>query len=82
MFRAIFQDIIQQLRKADVDSHGKLRIKNINRLLIGTLSIDSVSSTFDQLKRLVQGKVDILVLAERKLDFSFPTNKFLIYFLF
>ena len=37
-----------------------------------------MSLKFDQLKCLLQGKVDILVFTESKLDFSFPTNQFLI----
>ena len=31
------KDIIHQLREADVDSLGKLRLGNVNRLLIGNL---------------------------------------------
>ena len=37
-----------------------------------------MSYKFYQLKFLLQGKVDILVLTESKLDSSFPTNQFLI----
>ena len=39
-----------------------------------TLNINAVSYKFDQLKCLLQGKVDILVLNESNLDCSFPTN--------
>ena len=56
----------------------KLRIKTINKLLIGTLSINSMSCKFDQVKCLLQGKVNILVLTESRLDSSFPKNQFLI----
>ena len=69
---------IDQLREADVDSLTKLRIKSISRLHIRTLYISSVSFKFDQLKCVLQGKVDTLVLTESKLDYSFPTNQFLI----
>ena len=48
-------------------------MKNINRLLIGTLSCN-----FDQPNCLLQGKVDILVLTESKFDSSLPKNQFLI----
>ena len=34
----------------------------MNRLLIGNLNINSISNKFDQLKLLVRGKVDILVI--------------------
>ena len=50
----------------------------MNRLLIGNLNINSISNKFDQLKLLVRGKVDILVITETKLDSTFPTSQFLI----
>ena len=40
-------------------------------------NINSVNSKFDQMKFLLQGKVNILVLTEIKLDNSFLTNQFL-----
>ena len=54
------KDIIHQVREVDVDSLVKLRINSINRLLIGTLNVNPVSSKYDQLKCLHQKKVDIL----------------------
>ena len=50
----------------------------MNRLLIGTLNIKSLSSKFNQLTCLLRGKVDNLALTKSKLDSSFPTNQFLI----
>ena len=50
----------------------------MNRLLIDNLSINSISNNFDQLKFLVQGKVDIHVITETKLNSTFPTSQFLI----
>ena len=55
-----------------------LRGKNMNRLLIDNLSINSISNNFDQLKFLVQGKVDIHVITETKLNSTFPTSQILI----
>ena len=51
-----------------------LKNTNINSLSIGNLNIYSIScnSKFDQLKLLVQGKVDILAITEDKLDESLP----------
>ena len=46
--------------------------------MIGNLNINSISSKFDQLKVLVQGKLDILVVTETKLDSSFPKGQFMI----
>ena len=55
-----------------------LRVKNVNRLIIGNLDMNSISNKFDQLKLFVQGKVDILIVTETKLDSTFPTSQFVI----
>ena len=55
-----------------------LRVKNMNRLRIGNLNINSISNKFDKLKLFVRGKVDILVVTETKLDSTFPSSQFLI----
>ena len=46
----------------------KLRIKNVNRIVIGTLNINSLSSKFDQLKAIIGKNIDILLIQETKLD--------------
>ena len=40
----------------------------MNRLLIGNLNINFISNKFEQLNFFVQGKDDILVITETKLD--------------
>ena len=57
---------------------NKPRKDSSDRLIFGNLNINSINSKFDQIKFRLQGKVDILVLTETKLDNSFPTNQFLI----
>ena len=37
---------------------------NVNKLIIGKLNINSISSKFDELRILVEGKVDIFIAAE------------------
>ena len=56
----------------------KIRTKYFDRLIIGNLNINSLSSKFDQLKLLIQGKIDILIITETKLDDGFPTEQFTI----
>ena len=56
----------------------KIRTKNFDRLIIANLNINSLPSKFDQLKLLIQGKIDILIITETKLDDSFPTEQFTI----
>ena len=46
--------------------------------MIGNININSISSKFDQLKLLVEGNIDILVVTESIIDKIFPTNQFLI----
>ena len=53
-----------------------LKIKNINRLVIGHLNINSIASKFESLKTIVANNIDILVITESKLDESFPINMF------
>ena len=67
-------------KKVELGSNytSNLRVKNMNRLLIGNLNTNSISNKFDQLKLLVRSKVDILVITETKLDSTFPTSQFLI----
>ena len=50
----------------------------MNRLLIVSMNINSISNKFDQLKLFVQSKVDNFVITETKLDSPFPTSQFLI----
>ena len=57
-------------------THLRLRAKN--KLIIGNLNINSLRNKFDELKLLIQGKIDILVVTETKLDSSFPLNQFFI----
>ena len=46
--------------------------------MFGNLNINSINTKFDQIEFLMEGKVDILVMTETKLDNSFPKNQFLI----
>ena len=57
---------------------NELRLKNINKLVISHLNINSLSNKFDQLKLIIKNKVDILVITETKLDSSFPDSQFII----
>ena len=60
------------------DTLKSLRIKNCNKITIGTLNINSISNKFEQLKTIVGKNLDILVINETKLDDNFPTAQFLI----
>ena len=57
---------------------NEIRLKNINKLVIYHLNINSLYNKFDQLKLIIKRKVDILVATETELDSSFPDSQFLI----
>ena len=42
------------------------------------MNINSLANKFEQLKLMIQGKVDILVITETKLDNTFLTSQFMI----
>ena len=60
------------------DSLKVLRAKNADKIIIGTLNINSVRYKFDQLKLWISNYLDILVIIETKLDSTFPTAQFMI----
>ena len=56
----------------------EIRIKNINRVIIGTLNINSLHPKFKQLKLIIGNCLYVLVIQETKLDPSFTTKQFMI----
>ena len=68
------------IRKIEKDSDFLRihKVKNMNRLIIGYLNINSISNKLYQIKLFAQGKVDILIVTETKLDPTFPTSQFVI----
>ena len=55
-----------------------LKIKNLNRLVIGHLNINSLRNKFESLKLLIKDNIDIMVITESKLDSTFPSEQFAI----
>ena len=54
----------------------EIRVKNVNKVLIGTLNINSFASKFVQLREIIGRNLDILTIQETKLDPSFPSQQF------
>ena len=61
-----------------LDSLKSLRIHNHSNITLSHLNINSIKKKFDDLKLIVHENVDILCLAETKIDESFPTAQFLL----
>ena len=69
--------------KNDVDKiniNGELtslRVKNVNKLIIGYLNINSLIGKFELLTHQIKDKIDILMISKRKFGERFPTSQFL-----
>ena len=55
-----------------------LRKKNVNRVIIGTLNINTVKNKLDQLQVIIGNSVDILTIQETKLDKSVTTEQLML----
>ena len=75
---SVLSHINEETNEDTLNILNKRRKDNSDGLMFGNLNINSINTKFDQMKFLMQRKVDILVLTETKLDNSFPTNQFLI----
>ena len=60
------------------DALKKLRIKNVNRVIISQININSIRNKKELLSEGVLGYIVILMVSETKIDMSFPTSQFVI----
>ena len=63
---------------SSLDGLKSLRIHNHSNITLSYLNINSIRKTFDDLKLTVNENVDILCIAEAKIDKSFPAVQFLL----
>ena len=54
-----------------------LRLKNVDKVIIGHININSVRNKIHLLADIINGRVDILLISETKLDCTFPKPQFL-----
>ena len=64
----ILADFFSKIKKA--------KYENINNVIISTLNINSFPNKIDELKVLVNGILDILIITESKLYDTFPVSQF------
>ena len=69
----IDNEIVDHITNADLKS---LRIRNLNKIVVGHLNINSIRNKFDFLAHQVKENIDILMMSETKLDKSFPPSQF------
>ena len=55
-----------------------MRSDNTNKLIFAYLNINPIRNKFEFLATQVEGKIDILMISETKIDESFPTGNLLI----
>lgn len=55
---------------------NNLRVKSINKILIGHININSIRNKFEPLVDLIKGKLDIILISETKIDDTFPNAQF------
>ena len=55
-----------------------LRKRNLNRIVVAHLNINSLRNKFDYFIEQIKGNIGILVISETKLDSSFPAGQFFI----
>ena len=67
-----------QIEASDLNILHKLRINNMGKVVIGNLNVASLPSRIDEIRMVVIGRIDILILTETHLDGSFPSEQFLI----
>ena len=74
-----FAEIYQRTREHPMNSLAELkspRIWNHNNVIFSYLNINSIRNKFDNLKLIIDEHIDILCVAESKIDNSFPTAQF------
>ena len=60
------------------EAMSKLRIKYPRNIIIGYININSIGNKFNNFVGIISNEVDIIVVAETKLDSSFPNCQFMI----
>ena len=68
-FDEVNNELVDHTSNKDLRS---LRLKNVSKIILGHLNINSIRNKFDFLAHQVQGNIDILIISETKLDESFP----------
>ena len=66
-------EIVDHITNADLKSVG---IRNLNKIVVGHLNINSIRNKFDFLAHQVKEIIDILMILEKKHDESFPPSQF------
>ena len=68
----------ETVKGSALDILKEIRVKNVNKVVIGTLNINSLAPKLDQLSEVIGQNLDILTIQETKLDPSFPSEQLML----
>ena len=54
----------------------ELRMKNVDKIIVGHININSTRNKIDQFADLIKDRIDIILVSETKLDNTFPRPQF------
>ena len=74
----IIDEVNSSDNRSDISKMKKLRLKNPKNTIFSYLNINSVWNKYKNMSSLISENVDILIVAETKLDLSFLTTQFVI----
>ena len=66
----------KSVNSVSVGSIRDVRKRNLKRIILGHLNINSIKNKFDFLVDKIKGSHDIMVISETRLDESFPNRQF------
>ena len=55
-----------------------LKAKNVNKIILGHLNINSLRNKIDSVRHIIGNNIDIFLISETKLNATFPESQFLI----
>ena len=74
----IIDEVNSSDNRSDISKMKKLRLKNPKNTIFSYLNINSVWNKYKNMSSLISENVDILIVAETKLDLSFLITQFVI----
>ena len=66
----------KSVNSISVRSIRDVRKRNVKRIILGHLNVNSIRNKFDLLVDQIRGNVDIMVISETKFNESFPNGQF------
>ena len=72
------QNFRDDVSSEEINKIKEVKQKHVKNVTLGYININSIRNKFNDLKLIVKDYIDILIIAETKIDASFPTSQFLL----